>query len=73
MTSSQPPVPEQPPGAPRWVKVSGVVVVVLLVVLVVAMLLGGNHGPGRHLGAPSEGDKAAVASAGVAGPVSDGW
>jgi hypothetical protein len=41
---------EQPPGAPRWLKLlilAGVVVVALL--LVVMLLAGGNHGPGRHL------------------------
>ena len=41
----------QPPGIPRWVKVSGLVVASIVVVLVAAMLaLGGDHGPGRHLG-----------------------
>ena len=37
-------------GAPRWVKVSGVIVLVLVVLFVVLKLtgLGGEHGPGRH-------------------------
>ena len=37
------------PGAPRWVKVFGIIVIVL-VLLVVAMMFigGGEHGPGRH-------------------------
>lgn len=39
-----------PTGAPRWVKVSGIIAIVL-VLLIVAVLLasGGRHGPGRHL------------------------
>jgi hypothetical protein len=39
------------PGAPRWVKISGIIAIVL-VLLVVAVLftgVGGPHGPGRHL------------------------
>lgn len=43
--------PEEPPGVPRWVKLMGLAVVVLVVVAVLVMLLlGGEHGPGRHLG-----------------------
>ena len=43
-----------PPGAPRWVKVAGIIVAALVLLMVVVMLLGGgNHGPGRHFqGAP---------------------
>jgi hypothetical protein len=39
------------PGAPRWVKVSGIIVIVLvlLVIAVVFTGVGGPHGPGRHL------------------------
>ena len=44
--------PTGPPGVPRWVKISGALVAVILLVLVVIMVLGGNHGPGRHMGAP---------------------
>ncbi len=41
----------QPPGMPRWVKLMGLALVVLVVLAVLAMLLlGGDHGPGRHLG-----------------------
>ena len=46
---------EGPPGLPRWVLISLIVLGVLVVVLVVAMLAGGNHGPGRHMGAPALG------------------
>jgi hypothetical protein len=42
-----PPPAEARTGAPRWMKVFGIVGVVL-VVLVVVMLLTG-HGPGRHM------------------------
>lgn len=42
-------VDEQPPGVPRWLKVTGLVVGLVVLILVVAMLLvGGDHGPGRH-------------------------
>jgi hypothetical protein len=39
------------PGAPRWVKITGIIAIVL-VLLVIATLftgVGGPHGPGRHL------------------------
>lgn len=39
-----------PTGAPRWVKVSGIIAAVLvLLVLIVMLTSGGRHGPGRHL------------------------
>lgn len=39
-------------GAPRWVKVSGVIGLVVLPLFVGALLFGGvaGHGPGRHGG-----------------------
>lgn len=38
-----------PPGAPRWVKVSGIIALVLaLLVAVVLLLGGGGHGPAQH-------------------------
>ena len=42
-----------PPRAPRWVKVSAIVVGVLVLLAVIVKLtgLGGDHGPGRHMGA----------------------
>jgi hypothetical protein len=38
-------------GAPRWVKMLGVLALALLVVFLVLQLtgVGGNHGPERHL------------------------
>ena len=36
-------------GAPRWVKVSGIVVLALVILFVIVMVTGGGgHGPGRH-------------------------
>ncbi|WP_151484971.1 hypothetical protein [Streptomyces albicerus] len=42
-----------PPRAPRWVKASAITVGVLILLVVIMKLtgLGGNHGPGRHMGA----------------------
>jgi hypothetical protein len=46
-------------GAPRWVKVFGIIVLGLAVLFVGLKLtgVGGNHGPGRHSGggSPSSG------------------
>jgi hypothetical protein len=41
-------------GMPRWVKVSLTVgaILLLLVIVVVVFQIGGEHGPGRHLGLP---------------------
>ena len=36
-------------GTPRWVKISAAVTVAVVVLVIVLMLLGGDHGPGRHL------------------------
>jgi hypothetical protein len=37
------------PGAPRWVKVFGIIVIVLVLLVVAIMFIGGGeHGPGRH-------------------------
>jgi L-asparagine transporter-like permease len=36
-------------GTPRWVKIVGIIAVVLLLVLGIIMLVGGEHGPGRHI------------------------
>jgi hypothetical protein len=51
-------------GAPRWVKVSGVIAL-LLVLLVVALLLSGGHGPGRHASTAGTGARTAAAGGGV--------
>lgn len=39
------------PGAPRWVKVLGIVAIglLLLAVIIVFTGVGGPHGPGRHI------------------------
>ena len=38
---------------PRWVKVSLVAAAAVVVLFVVLQLVGGDHGPGRHLGGDS--------------------
>ena len=39
------------PGAPRWVKLFGILAIGLISLFVVLKLtgIGGDHGPGRHL------------------------
>lgn len=41
-------------GAPRWVKVFGVIALVLMALVLLLLLTGGGegHGPGRHTSAP---------------------
>lgn len=43
---------DTPPKMPRWVKVPGIIVITLIVAFLALKLLGigGEHGPGRHLG-----------------------
>lgn len=41
--------PPRYPGAPRWVKVSGIVVGGVLLLALILLLIPGGHGPGRHL------------------------
>lgn len=52
------------PGAPRWVKIAGILAAVVVVVLVIAALVGSGHGPqrhfGKHHGEPAGGLDAAV-------------
>ena len=48
------------PGAPRWVKVFGIIVIVV-VLLVVVMLLTG-HGPGRHTTSGDAGSRVVLSS-----------
>lgn len=47
-------------GRPRWVTVSAVIVVLLAVLFLVLLLVGGSHGPWRHVSS---------ADPGTAGPV----
>jgi hypothetical protein len=38
------------PGTPLWVKVAGIVTLVLILLVVIGMfVLGGSHGPSRHV------------------------
>ncbi len=59
--------PESTTGAPRWVKVFGIIAVVLVLIVVVALLTGGSHGPGRHLGGGQTSPSSVTDSAGVKG------
>lgn len=44
-------VPVEPPGRPRWAKVSLLIAGAIIVLFVVLQLVGGgDHGPGRHTG-----------------------
>ena len=46
--------PHRRPPMPRWVKVFALVfAAVVLALVAVAILSGGEHSPGRHLGAPA--------------------
>jgi hypothetical protein len=38
---------------PRWVTVAYAIAVVLVLLVVVLWLVGGSHGPGRHLSSPN--------------------
>jgi hypothetical protein len=53
------------PGAPRWVKLSGMIVagLGLIVAIVVFTGLGGPHGPGRHLQSGDAGEGAPLEDA----------
>ena len=42
------PKPGSTTGAPRWVKVSGIIVLVIVLLFVVAHLTGNGFGPGIH-------------------------
>ncbi len=48
--ADMPPSPDTGPttGAPRWVKVMGIIALVVVVLVVLVLLLGSGHGPGRH-------------------------
>jgi hypothetical protein len=35
-------------GAPRWVKVSGMIALAIVLLLLIVLLADGDHGPGRH-------------------------
>lgn len=52
------------PGAPRWVKVSGIVVIVLVLSVLFMLItgIGGSHGPGRHM---QSGDESGLPSSSI--------
>jgi hypothetical protein len=35
-------------GAPRWVKVSGIIALAVLLLVIILLLTGSDHGPSRH-------------------------
>ncbi|RUV68772.1 MAG: hypothetical protein EOR30_11925 [Mesorhizobium sp.] len=39
------------PGAPRWVKITGIIAIILVLLVIAALFtgVGGPHSPGRHL------------------------
>jgi len=49
------------PGAPRWVKVFGIIAIVVVLLLVVLKLTG-HHGPGRHMRSGDVGGHASSSS-----------
>jgi hypothetical protein len=56
--------PHAYPGAPRWVKLGGLGALVLVVLAALVMVLvGGNHGPMRHLPPGSSGPTTTLAMA----------
>ena len=50
------------PGAPRWVKVFGIIVIVVVLLAVAMMVAGGEHGPGRHAQSGDAGGQAPPSS-----------
>ena len=53
-TEADPELPAPPPypGAPRWVKLTGIIVLILALLFAIILVTGvaGSHGPGRHGG-----------------------
>lgn len=39
----------KPHTTPRWVKVFGIIGLVVVLLFVVLFIVGGHHGPGRHM------------------------
>ncbi len=55
---------ESTDGAPRWVKVFGIVALVLVLLVAIVLLTGGgNHGPGRHSSGGAGGQSAPAGAA----------
>lgn len=36
-------------GTPRWVKVFGIIAIVVILLFVILLVIGGSHGPRRHM------------------------
>ena len=56
---------ESYPGAPRWVKVFGIILIILVLLVMALRLMGhqGGHGPGRHMPSRDDVGQTAPASA----------
>ena len=50
-----------PPPRPRWIKVLAILVGIVVLVVIVMLLIGGEHGPGRHLPSGDSGTETAPA------------
>ncbi len=48
-------------GAPRWVKVFGIIVLVVVLLFVISLLAGVRHGPGLHTPSADSGGRTALA------------
>jgi hypothetical protein len=58
------------PGAPRWVKVFGIIALVVVLLFLILMFTrgsGGRHGPGRHFSSGESGATTAAPSSVVEG------
>lgn len=55
--------PPSYPGAPRWVKVFGIIAgIVVLLIVAVIFIGGGEHGPGQHTPSGDAGSQAPPSS-----------
>ena len=56
--------PPRYPGAPRWVKVFGIIVIIVVLLVVAMRFIGsGEHGPGRHTPSGDAGGQVPLCSA----------
>jgi hypothetical protein len=54
------------PGAPLWVRVSGIITLLLTVLMILVMfIIGGDHGPMRHIPSGSAPSNSPVHAIGV--------
>ena len=67
--SPRPPITDERPATPRWVKWLGIAIIVVVLLAVVVMILGGGqHGPGMHTGVnDATGQPSSATGSGVGG------